>query len=74
MKLYSNYNRFKSPIQMKMCHVIASIGIKMPKIITLFSIHVNTMFGFISRNYLIPIETKSVHVNVTIVIKDFYFK
>ncbi len=37
MKLYSNYNRFKSPIQMKMCHVIASIGIKMPKMITLFT-------------------------------------
>ncbi len=35
MKLYSNYNRFKSTIQMKMCHVIASIGIKMPKMIYL---------------------------------------
>lgn len=32
--------------------------------ITLFSVHVNSMFGFINWNDLIPIETKGVHVNV----------
>lgn len=36
--------------------------------ITLFSVDVNTMFGFINRNEFIQIETKRVHVNVAIVI------
>ncbi len=32
--------------------------------ITLFSIHVNTTFGFDNQNELIPMEAKNVHVNV----------
>ncbi len=35
--------------------------------ITLFSVHLNTKFGFINRNDLVPIETKGVHVNIAIV-------
>ncbi len=32
--------------------------------ITLFSVHVNTTFGFVSQNEFIRMEAKSVHVNV----------
>ncbi len=32
--------------------------------ITLFSVHVNTTFGFVNQNEFIPMEAKSVHVNV----------
>ncbi len=34
--------------------------------ITLFSVHVNTTFGFVNHNELIPMEPKGVHVNVAI--------
>ncbi len=34
--------------------------------ITLFSVHVNTTFGFDNRNEFIRMEAKSVHVNVAI--------
>ncbi len=35
--------------------------------ITLFSVHVNTTFGFVNQNEFIPMEAKSVHVNVATV-------
>ncbi len=34
--------------------------------ITVFSVHVNTTFGFINQNEFIPIEAKSVHVSIAI--------
>ncbi len=34
--------------------------------ITLFSVHVNNTFRFVNQNEFIPMEAKSVHVNVAI--------
>ncbi len=38
---------------------IFSLGWSIP-----LSVHVNTTFGFVNQNELIPMEAKSVHVNV----------